>query len=128
MCDVIRSIWIFCPQMPPRDIPKMSQIGVNDSFLSIDDCDGTGDHENYFRDTSSAYEIDGTFYTDCVKKGVTYRSKNEHQPLSTLTQYSILASDGNKYFDVNISKRPTMSNRNIFNPDFSYENNNVRFY
>ena len=29
MCDVIRSIWIFCPQMPPRDIPKMSQIGVN---------------------------------------------------------------------------------------------------
>ena len=28
MCDVIRSLWIFCPQMPPRDVPKMSQIGV----------------------------------------------------------------------------------------------------
>ena len=28
MCDVIRSNWIFCPQMPPRDIPKMSQIAV----------------------------------------------------------------------------------------------------
>ena len=31
MCDVIRPIWIFCPQMPPREIPKMSQIGVKAS-------------------------------------------------------------------------------------------------
>ena len=67
------------------------------SFFSIDDCDNTGDHENYFKDVTEAYEIDGTKYTDCKKKAVTYRSKNEHKPLSRLTDKSILLSDGLRF-------------------------------
>ena len=93
-------------------------ISDNDFLLSIDDCDGTGDHENYFKETTSAYELDGTYYTDCTKRAVSYRSKNEHRMLSTLTDYSILFSDGNSYYDLNIINEKNR-NKKIFNPDFS---------
>ena len=46
-------------------------------IFSIDDCDGTGDHENYFKDITAAYEIDATSYTDCRKTAASYRSKYE---------------------------------------------------
>ena len=63
------------------------------SCFSIDDCDGTGDHENYFNDITDAYEIDGTKYTNCKKIAVSYRSKYEHKPLSRIIESNFLLFD-----------------------------------
>ena len=36
-------------------------------------------------DITDAYEFNGTQYTDCKKKAVSFRSKDEHKPLSELS-------------------------------------------
>ena len=72
--------------------------------FSIDDCDYTGDHENYFKYVTEAFELDGTKYTNCTKKAVSYRSKNEHKSLSKLSEKSILLSDGKRFFRLNPQK------------------------
>ena len=86
-------------------------------MFSIDDCDHTGDHENYFIKVKEAYELNGAQYTDCDKIAVTYRSKNEHISLSQLTEYTFLLFDGRSY-------RPIFQNefdgkREIIDPKFS---------
>ena len=72
--------------------------------FSIDDCDYTGDHENYFKYVTEAFEFDGTKYTNCTKRAVSYRSKNEHKSLSKLSEQSFLLSDGEKFFRLNHEK------------------------
>ena len=86
-------------------------------IFSIDNCDNTGDHENFFDDSTDAYEIDGTKYTNCVKKAVRYRSKYEHKLISDLSEIVFLLFDGLKYTHVNEKK---LSNENeMFNPELS---------
>ena len=85
--------------------------------FSIDNYDNTGDHENYFDDSTDAYEIDGTKYTNCIKKAVRYRSKYEHKLISSLTKVLFLLFDGYNYFPVDNTR---LSNTNgILNPKFS---------
>ena len=87
-------------------------------IFSIDNCDNTGDHENYFKESTDAYDIDGTKYTDCIKKAVRYRSTEEHKLLSSLTEIVFLLSDGLEYTQVNDKK---LSNKiEMFNPDLSW--------
>ena len=50
--------------------------------FSLDNCTGTGDHENYF---DVEFDFDATRYTNCIKKAVFYRSKDDQIPLSMLT-------------------------------------------
>ena len=88
-----------------------------DLLFSIDDCDNTGDHENYFDDSTDAYEIDGTQYTNCTKTAVRYRSRETHIFLSSLTNIKFLLYDGSKYTPVDheqLSKK-----KEILNPKFS---------
>ena len=92
-------------------------IGRFFSILSIDDCDRSGDHENYFINVTEAYEIDGTKYTNCEKKAVTYRSKNEHKPISQLTQNTFLLFDGKTYVPVFFDD--FYDNKEIIHPKFS---------
>ena len=86
-------------------------------IFSIDDCDNTGDHENFFDESIDAYEIDGTQYTNCTKKAVRYRSSEEHQLLSSLTKIVFLLYDGLNYISVNheqLSKK-----KEIIDPKYS---------
>ena len=86
-------------------------------IFSIDDCDNTGDHENFFDRSTVAYEIDGTKYTDCTKQAVRYRSKFEHKLLSSLTQTVFLLYDGFHYTPVDHKQ---FSDREaILNPHYS---------
>ena len=85
--------------------------------FSIDNCDNTGDHENFFGDSTDAYEIDGTKYRNCIKKAVRYRSKYEQKLISSLTEVVFLLFDGYNYFPVDNTH---LSNTNgILNPKFS---------
>ena len=70
-------------------------------IFSIDNCDNTGDHENYFEDSTVAYDIYGTQFTNCTKKAVRYRSREGHEPLSSLTKIVFHLYDGLKYTTVN---------------------------
>ena len=86
-------------------------------IFSIDDCDNTGDHENFFDDLTDAYEIDGTHYTNCTKTAVRYRSREEHKFLSSLTKIVFLLNDGSKYTPINheqLSKK-----KEIIDPKYS---------
>ena len=88
-------------------------------FFSIDDCNGTGDHENYFKDKTDAYDVDGTRYTNCRKKAVSFRSKNEHKPLSRLIENDFFLRNpetGNWTF---LLQRELLENKEIFDPEFS---------
>ena len=86
-------------------------------IFSIDNCDNTGDHENYFEESTDAYDIGGTKYTDCIKKAVRYRSREEHKFISSLTDGVFLLFDGLKYTHVNEKK---LSNeKEMFNPELS---------
>ena len=86
-------------------------------FFSIDDCDNTGDHENFFDKSTDAYDIDGTRYTNCVKQAVRYRSKEEHKLLPSLTQTVFLLFDGNHYSP--IDHKQFSNKKAIFNPEYS---------
>lgn len=86
-------------------------------MFSIDNCDNTGDHENYFLDITEAYDIDGTKYINCKKTAVTYRSKYEHKPISKLTKNSFLLFNGNFYSS--LSHRQLLNNKEIFDPKYS---------
>ena len=88
-------------------------------FFSIDDCDGTGDHENYFKDVTDAYEFDGTKYTDCTKKAVSYRSKNEHLPLSRLIENNFLLLNRATGRYSYLKQQELLDNKEILDPKFS---------
>ena len=88
-------------------------------MFSIDDCDGTGDHENYFKDITDAYEFDGTRYTNCRKKAVSYRSKNEHKPLSRLIKNDFLFLNKETGYYSFLRQRELLDNKGIFDPKFS---------
>ena len=87
--------------------------------FSIDDCDGTGDHENYFKDITDAYEIDGTKYTDCRKKAASYRSKYEHKPLSRLINsvFVLLNQETGRY--QTLFQQQLFDKKEIIDPKFS---------
>ena len=89
------------------------------SFFSIDDCDGTGDHENYFNDITDAYEIDGTKYTNCKKIAVSYRSKYEHKPLSRLieSKFLLLNQETGRY--LTLFQQQLFDKKEIIDPKFS---------
>ena len=87
--------------------------------FSIDDCDHTGDHENYFKYVTEAFEIDGTKYTNCTKRAVSYRSKNEQKPLSKLSKISFLLSDGESFFRLNHKKISDESGKENIDPKYS---------
>ena len=89
-------------------------------FFSIDDCDGTGDHENYFKDVTDAYEFDGTKYTDCTKKAVSYRSKNEHLPLSRLIENNFLLLNRATGRYSYLKQQQLLDNKEILHPKFSW--------
>ena len=85
-------------------------------IFSIDNCDNTGDHENFFDDSTDAYEIDGTKYTNCAKKAVRYRSREEHKLLSSLKDNVFLFKDELSYIPVNheeLSKKKDIINPNL---------------
>ena len=86
-------------------------------IFSIDDCDNTGDHENFFGESIVAYEIDGTQYTNCKKKAVRYRSKEEHKFLSSLTKIVFLLYDGSNYISVDHDQ--FSKQKNIIDPKYS---------
>ena len=86
-------------------------------IFSIDNCDNTGDHENFFDDSTDAYEIDGTKYTNCAKKAVRYRSREEHKLISSLTGIVFLLFNGVKYTPVNQKK--LSRGKEMFNPELS---------
>ena len=88
-------------------------------IFSIDDCDGTGDHENYFKDTTDAYDVDGTKYSDCRKIAVSYRSKNEHKPLSKLIQYDFLLLNKPTGYYSFLKQQELLANKEILDPNFS---------
>ena len=85
---------------------------------SVDNCDGTGDHENYFKDVTEAWDIDGTKYTDCFKRAVSFRQKNEHLPLSEITKSQFFLSADQKQF-YRVTREALRRNRNIINPKYS---------
>ena len=89
----------------------MDEKCIRNLIFSIDDCDNTGDHESYFDESIVAYDIDGTQYTNCTKKAVRYRSSEEHEFLSSLTNIVFLLYDGSNYISVNheqLSKKKEM--------------------
>ena len=86
-------------------------------MFSIDNCDNTGDHENFFDRSTDAYEIDGTKYTNCTKQAVRYRSKEDHKFLPSLKGTVFLLFDGFKYSPVNYTQFATQ--QAILNPKFS---------
>ena len=88
-------------------------------MFSIDDCDGTGDHENYFKDITDAYEIDGTRYTDCRKTAASYRSKYEHKPLSMLLENDFLLLNKKTGHYSYLLRQELRDNNEILNPEFS---------
>ena len=85
-------------------------------IFSIDNCDNTGDHENFFNHSTDAYEIDGTKYTNCRKITVRYRSRVEHKLLSRLTTFVFLLYDGLHFTPVNYDQ---LSKKNGINPNYS---------
>ena len=88
-------------------------------MFSIDDCDGTGDHENYFKDVTDAYEIDGTKYSNCRKKAVSYRSKYEHLPLSRLIENDFLLLNRATGHYSYLKQQELLDNKEILDPKFS---------
>ena len=88
-------------------------------FFSIDDCDGTGDHENYFEDNTDAYEIDGTKYTNCEIKAVTYRSKYEHKPLSRLVDSLFWLYNGVMGYSQPLFQQELLDKKEIIDPKYS---------
>ena len=92
--------------------------------FSIDDCDGTGDHENYFKDITDAYEIDGTKYTNCRKKAVSYRSKDEHKPLSRLIEYVFVLLNQATGRYLPFFQQQLLDKKEIIDPKYSW----VAFY
>ena len=88
-------------------------------IFSLDDCDGTGDHENYFQHTTEAYDVDGTKYSDCRKIAVSYRSKNEHKPLSKLIQYDFLLLNKPTGYYSFLKQQELLDNKEILDPNFS---------
>ena len=88
-------------------------------MFSIDDCDGTGDHENYFNDTTDAYEFDGKKYTNCRKKAVSYRSKYEHLPLSRLIENDFLLLNRATGHYSYLKPQELFDNKEILDPKFS---------
>ena len=48
--------------------------------ISVDNTDGTGDHENYLVKAEEVFELDGTEYRNCSKKAVHIRSRSRHEP------------------------------------------------
>ena len=91
--------------------------------FSIDDCDGTGDHENYFKDITDAYEINGAKYTDCRKIAVSCRSKDEHAPLSRLNNVFWLRNEVTKPKHVikwsKLVQQQEFNNKEIIDSKFS---------
>ena len=49
-------------------------------MFSVDDTDGTGDHENYLVETKTVFALDGIEYGDCKKIAVHIRSRSRHEP------------------------------------------------
>ena len=89
------------------------------TFFSTDDCQGTGDHENYFENVFDAFERDGTRYKDCKKLGVSYRSKLEHKPLSSLIKNNVfLRDDVTGQFSLVIQEE-ILEKNNILDPKIS---------
>ena len=93
-------------------------------IFSIDDCDGTGDHENYFKDITDAYEFNGDLngikYTNCRKKAVSYRSKYEHKPLSMLLENDFLLLNKKTGHYSYLLRQELRDNNEILNPEFSW--------
>ena len=88
-------------------------------IFSIDDCGGTGDHENYFKVFTDAYEIDGTKYTDCRKKAVSYRSKNTHEPLSKIIENDFLLLNQETGHYSLLFQQELLKNKEIIDPKYS---------
>ena len=83
----------------------------------MDTPDGTGDHENYHVKTTDAYELDGTYYKDCIKKAVNVRSKKDQISWIAIQKYKLLHSNGFKYY--NMMKPIFQDQTPVFRPDYS---------
>ena len=91
--------------------------------FSVDDCNGTGDHENYFKDITDAYEFNGELngikYTDCRKKAVSYRSKYEHEPLSMLLEHDFFLLNQETGHYSYLFRQEFRDNNGILDPKYS---------
>ena len=88
-------------------------------IFSVDDCDGTGDHENYFKLTTDAYDLDGTRYTNCTKIAVSYRSKNEQKRLPSLIENDFFLRDPETGHYSFLRQQELLDKKGIFDPKFS---------
>ena len=84
----------------------------------MDTPDGAGDHENYFDKTQDAYELDGTYYTDCIKKAMNIRSTVKHESWRAIDK-TFLYSDGRKYVYGNHDIESSISRKKFIRPDYS---------
>ena len=71
----------------------------------MDNPQGTGDHENYLKNTE-AYDIDGSKYGKCRKKAVNIRSRNMHEPWYSLSgiydDVTLLFSRNSRYYSASV--------------------------
>ena len=86
----------------------------------MDRCNGAGDHENYFKDIIDAYDLDGTKYTNCRKKFVSYRSRNEHKPVSELFENDLFFVDPETGYFLFLFHKKLRENKEVFNPKISW--------
>ena len=86
----------------------------------MNECDGTGDHENDFKDITDEYEIDGTKYTYCRKLAVSYRKKHSHEPLSRLIQlnYHFLLLNEETGYYTNLFRQELLDNKEMLDPKY----------
>ena len=91
-------------------------------YSSVDEPDGTGDHENYFQQSTDVFDLNGAQYGNCVKKAVHIRSKNKHEPWFSLSGiYSdivfLFSKDGKYTTRVSDSPHEIKYTR-VLNPDY----------
>ena len=89
-------------------------------IFSIDDCNGTGDHENYFKDITDAYEFDGTEYANCRKKFVSYRSRSEHKRVSKLIENDFFFHHPETGYFLFLFQQKLRDYKEVFDPKFSW--------
>ena len=91
-------------------------------YTSVDKPDGTGDHENYFRQSSDVFELNGSQYKDCKKKALHIRSISKHEPWYSLSGiYSdivFLFSKNGKYTTRVLDSPDDIKYTRVMNPEY----------
>ena len=91
-------------------------------YTSVDKPDGTGDHENYFQQSSDVFELNGSQFRDCKKKAIHIRSRIKHEPWYSLSGiYSdivFLFSKDGKYTTRVLDSPDAIKYTRVVNPEY----------